>query len=64
MSQMHVPGYEELLDDAQRTLKLVLAASTVEQRLDGLSPEALLHNLGPAAQARLRELVLEQDGRK
>lgn len=69
MSQMHVPGYEELLDDAQRTLKLVLAASTVEQRLDGisprdrlrgLSPDEVLRNLSPEEKARLRELLKQE----
>ena len=72
MGQLHVPGYEELLDDARRTRELVIAQSSTEERLRGMKPEErlrgiepeeLLRGLKPEAIARLRELLLKQDAR-
>lgn len=61
MSQLHVPGYKELLDDAERLDVQAVARASVELRLRGLSPEERLLGLSPAERARLRELLLKQE---
>lgn len=72
MRQLHVPGTQELLDDAEDLHKFFVSRASVEQRLDGLSPEERLRGLGPeerlrglsqAEVARLRELLLKQENR-
>ena len=61
MSQLHVPGYKELLDDAERLDEQAIARASVEKRLRGIAPEELLRSLSPAERARLRELLLKQE---
>lgn len=63
MSHLHVPGTQELLDDAESLNEFFIERATVERRLRGLSPEEVLHSLGPAERARLRELLLKQEER-
>lgn len=59
MGQLHVPGSQELLDDAQRTKDLILSQCTTEERLRGLPPEERLRGLSKAELARLRKLLLK-----
>ena len=72
MSQLHVPGYQELLTDAERLNALVLARCSAEERVRGLAPEDRLRGLAPEDRLRdlsaierdrLLELLLKQAGR-
>lgn len=71
MSQLHVPGTKQLLDDAQRTRELILSNMTEEEILERFPPEARLRGLAledrlrgltSAERAKLRELLLKQEG--
>lgn len=75
MSQLHVPGSQELLDDEQqaweRTLsrcspedrQKFLRGMSPEERLRGLPPEERLRGLSKAELARLRKLLSKPAGR-
>lgn len=61
MSQLHVPGTQELLDDSDDLTKFVLAHATVEQRLRGLGSDDLTEFFVDRAtvERRLRGLTPE-----
>lgn len=72
MSQTHVPGSKELLNDKERLQKLIISSASIETRLEGIAPKEilrrfspadLLRDLGPTELAELRELLLKSDGR-
>jgi hypothetical protein len=63
MSQLQVPGSREVLSDAERLEELVLSRASVEKRLRGLSPEDLVRGLNAEERARLRRLLLKDEGR-
>jgi len=57
MSQTHVPGSQELLDDAERLDEFFVSRASVERRLAGIAPEELVRRLSP--EDRLRGLLAE-----
>jgi hypothetical protein len=61
MGQLHAPGSQELLDDAQRTKDLILAQCSfedllrripAEERLRGIAPEERLRGIAPEERLR------------
>ena len=71
MSQTHVPGSQELLDDEKRLQELVISRASIESRLKGIAPKEILRrfspaevlrDLEPAELAQLRELLLKSEG--
>ena len=58
MGQMHVPGSQELLDDAKGLKELILSKCSPEERLRGLPAEERLRGL--PAEERLRGLPAEE----
>ena len=63
MTQTHVPGSQELLDDAERLDEFFVSRASVERRLAGIAPEELVRRLsieerlrGVPAEDRLRGL--------
>lgn len=71
MSQTHVPGSQELLDDAEQLDEFLISRASVERRLAGIAPEELvrhlsledrLRGLSPADRIKLRELLLKSEG--
>ena len=61
MSQLHVPGTQELLDDSDELTDVLISRATVERRLRGLSsPDDLTKVLAHATvEQRLRGLSPE-----
>lgn len=71
MSQTHVPGYKELLDDAERLDEFFVSRASVERRLAGIAPEESvrrlsredrLRGLSPTERAQLRDMLLKSEG--
>ena len=58
MNQLHVPGTQELLDDAEDLDEFFISRASAERRLRGLSSEERLRGLGP--EERLRGLGPEE----